>query len=143
MEQSKILFNGKQHEVLLVRYADGKPAHVIAVVDKVAVDFYDVKQTTLQINENSFVVDFEKVLIDMPSTINQLVDGIKRKIEAHEEVICDMSIDFVEAFREARKAPFASGELFEQADLIEKLGYVVDGLHEALGVVLMKGDSDA
>lgn len=141
MQQPVILFNGGQHKVLQLCWGDERKDYVTATVDGKYTKFRDVKSSRKY--DDEIVIDLEQAVIGAPSTIEQAANVIKRKIEAYEEIICDMSIDFVESFREARKAPFASNSLLEQADLIEKLGYVVDGLHEVLEVVLMKGDSNA
>ena len=66
-------------------------------------------------------------------------ENIGKRIEALEEKMLEYESDFMAEFKECRKSPFANDKLNQLADEHEALSQIVEGLHEALGIVV-EGD---
>ena len=126
-----LVVEGVAHKVEGIDWTESGLPHVAKIkVNGKSVFYYN----SLLSPEADYTIDLTKHLNFGERSL--IRENIGKRIEALEEKMLEYESDLMAEFKECRKNPFASDRMIQLADEHEALSQIVEGLHEALGIVV-------
>ena len=133
-----LVVEGKKQNVCAAHFREGK-INSVSVLDEnnVVVTYHDTKEKTTYYVEKPLQVDFEKFL-KWEGKHDDIIDAIKKRIEAKEERLIELAQDFIAAYVDEH-IPFPDIEIMSLKNEYKQVQASLNGLKEALDIVYELG----